>query len=188
MPCDPGRGGGYSADVELNPRIILISGNMASGKSTVAQAVAERLAKSVHLRGDVFRKMIVNGQAEMSSELSDEGAAQLNLRYELAAEAAKRYFAAGFTVVYQDILIGQGLRDAVDRLEGVPLSVFVLSPSAAAIARREAARPKSGYRTPGEIQAFDRILREETDQIGTWLDTSNLTVEETADAILSALP
>ena len=47
--------------------IILITGNMAAGKSTVAQALAERLPMSVHLRGDRFRRMIVNGQAEMSN-------------------------------------------------------------------------------------------------------------------------
>ncbi len=35
---------------------VLITGVMASGKSTVAQLLAERLEKSVHLRGDIFRK------------------------------------------------------------------------------------------------------------------------------------
>jgi uridine kinase len=44
---------------QTNPPIILIAGNMASGKSTVAQALAERLPKSVHLRGDVFRRMVL---------------------------------------------------------------------------------------------------------------------------------
>ena len=43
---------------------------MAAGKSTIAQALAERLPKSVHLRGDLFRRMIVNGQAEMSFEVT----------------------------------------------------------------------------------------------------------------------
>jgi dephospho-CoA kinase len=38
------------------PRLILVTGIMAAGKSTVAQLLAERLApQSVHLRGDVFR-------------------------------------------------------------------------------------------------------------------------------------
>jgi pantothenate kinase-related protein Tda10 len=35
--------------VLLNPCIIMNTGNMASGKSTVAQALAERLAKIVRL-------------------------------------------------------------------------------------------------------------------------------------------
>ncbi|MEO8394773.1 MAG: adenylyl-sulfate kinase [Chloroflexota bacterium] len=68
--------------------ILLITGIMASGKSTVAQAVAERLPKSVHLRGDLFRRMIINGCAEIKPDLMDEAMAQLRLRYQLAATSA----------------------------------------------------------------------------------------------------
>ena len=50
-----------------DPRVILITGIMAAGKSTVAQHLAERLPRSVHLRGDVFRRMIVGGRAEMAA-------------------------------------------------------------------------------------------------------------------------
>ena len=46
-----------------HPQLILITGIMAAGKSTVAQHLAERLPNSVHLRGDVFRRMMVNGRA-----------------------------------------------------------------------------------------------------------------------------
>ena len=133
------------------------------------------------------RKMIVNGRAEMSFDLSDEAKAQLELRYELAATVARRYVAAGFVVVYQDIHVGPGLRSVVDRFTGVPLSVFVLAPTAEVIASREAGRPKSGYGSPTELAAFDRVLREETERLGTWLDTSALTVAHTVDVILNAL-
>lgn len=90
--------------------IYFITGNMASGKSTVAQGLAERLPKSVHLRGDLFRRMIINGQAEMGFELSGEAIRQLELRYSLAVSVAKGYADAGFMVVYQDIVIGPTLR------------------------------------------------------------------------------
>ena len=58
------------SDAANRPHIIMITGIMAAGKSTVAQQLAERLPKSVHLRGDVFRRMIVSGRAEMDFELS----------------------------------------------------------------------------------------------------------------------
>ncbi|WP_458105709.1 zeta toxin family protein [Bacillus sp. PK3-136] len=45
--------------------VYLITGVMAAGKSTVAQLLSERLDKGVHVRGDVFRKMIVNGEMQM---------------------------------------------------------------------------------------------------------------------------
>ena len=36
--------------------VVLITGIQAAGKSTVAQELAERLPRSVHVRGDVFRR------------------------------------------------------------------------------------------------------------------------------------
>src|SRR5215213_5906909 len=112
------------------PCIVLVTGIMASGKSTVAQRLAERLPKSVHLRGDTFRRMIVNGRAEMVVGYTEEAFEQLKLRYALAAAAADRYCAAGFTVVYQDVIIGPVLQDVVDRLrDKQPLYAVVLCPT-----------------------------------------------------------
>jgi len=160
---------------------------MAAGKSTVAQALAERLPRSVHLRGDLFRRMIVHGQAEMSFELSPEAQQQLALRYHLAAQAAKCYFQAGFTVVYQDIIIGPALADMLTTFRDFPLAVFVLCPRAEIVAARESNRSKTGYPSEDAIRAFDHVLRQQTPRIGYWLDSSDLTVAETVDAILRQL-
>lgn len=171
----------------MTGRVVLITGLMASGKSTVAQALAERLPNSVHLRGDLFRKMIVNGRAEMSVQLSDEAREQLHLRYRLATMVAKDYAAAGFTVVYQDIILGEPLPEVVGWFEGTQLDVFVLAPDAQTVAQREAARPKRGYASEDDIAAFDRVLREGTPRIGHWLDTTAMTVEEAVAAVLAQL-
>lgn len=82
-----------------NNPIYIITGIMASGKSTVAQLLAEQFEKGVHLRGDVFRKMVVSGREEMTSVPTDEAMSQLKLRYELSANVASVYHNAGFTVV-----------------------------------------------------------------------------------------
>jgi hypothetical protein len=60
--------------------------------------------------------MIVSGQAEMTAHLSVEAERQLWLRYRLAAAAAGLYVQAGFTVVYQDIIIGPALAENVARI------------------------------------------------------------------------
>jgi predicted kinase len=169
------------------PQIILITGNMAAGKSSVSQAVAEQLPKSVHLRGDLFRRMIVNGQAEMTFDLSAEAYQQLQLRYHLAAMAARQYLQAGFTVVYQDIIIGSELAKMIDTFHDVPLSAIVLCPKPEVVAARDRARSKTGYADEAMVYAFDRILRTETPRLGYWLDTSNLTVAETVDHVLQYL-
>lgn len=88
------------------PSVVLITGIMAAGKSTVAELLARRLPRSVHLRGDLFRRMVVGGRAEMTARPSEEAWRQLRLRYELAASVADRYAQEGFTVVLQDVVLG----------------------------------------------------------------------------------
>lgn len=169
-------------------QIVLITGNMASGKSSVAQALAERLPRSVHLRGDLFRRLIVNGRAEMGVELSTEAELQLQLRYSLAAEIARRYAQAGFTVVYQDIIIGPTLSDIVGLLQPYQPFVVVLCPRPEVVAARDRARAKTGYPDRAAVDAFDRVLRTETPRLGCWLDNSDLTLDETVAHILAEMP
>jgi cytidylate kinase len=165
--------------------IIVITGIQAAGKSTVAQALAESLPNSVHVRGDLFRRMIVNGRVEMGGTTPEPKALeQLALRYELAAETADRYAQAGFTVVLQDIILGEHLQNVVNHIRSRPLSVVVLAPSVTAVAERDAERQatrgKIAYR-PGQadIAMFDEWLRSTTSRIGYWLDTSELSVADT---------
>jgi chloramphenicol 3-O-phosphotransferase len=172
----------------MTPRIYLISGVMAAGKSTVAQALAERLSRSVHLRGDSFRRAIVSGRAEPTARLSAEAEEQLVLRYRVASAAARMYFEAGFAVVYQDIILGESLVTVSSLFDGLPLSVVVLCPTVEAVTQREAERDKTGYRQPEDIAFFDRVLRRETPRIGLWLDTTNLTPAETVERILADAP
>jgi predicted kinase len=167
--------------------LILITGIMASGKSTVAQAVAERLPRSVHLRGDQFRRMIVNGREQMSAHLSKEARRQLDLRYRLAAEAASLYLSAGFSVVYQDIILGDDLGRVLTYHSHRPIYVVVLCPDPDVVAQRAGSRSKPGYGDGIEVGDLDRALRSATPRIGRWLDNSALTVAETADTILARL-
>ena len=77
--------------------IYLITGIQASGKSTVAQALAERVPRSVHVRGDTFRRVVVNGRADLTPPPTDEAVRQLRLRHRLTAQVSDAYFEAGFT-------------------------------------------------------------------------------------------
>ena len=68
--------------------VVVITGIMGAGKSTVAQLLAERLPRAAHVRGDAFRRMIVRGRAEMVPSADAEALAQLSLRYDLASKVA----------------------------------------------------------------------------------------------------
>lgn len=179
---------GDAAVRELDSAVVVITGVMASGKSTVAGLLAERLPRAAHVRGDVFRRMLVSGREEMLPGAGDEALAQLELRYRLSASTADEYARAGWTAVVQDVVLGAELPRFLARVRTRPLYAVVLAPSPAAVHAREAARPKSGYGAGWTVEALDRSLREETPRVGLWLDTSELAPEETVDAILSGLP
>ncbi len=170
----------------LTGATLLITGIMASGKSTIAQGVAERLERSVHLRGDLFRRMIVRGRCEMEPPLSDEALHQLRLRYRMAAQAAGTYCAEGFAVIYQDIIIGALLHEVISLHRAHPLYVVVLAPSPAVVLQRDRERHKQTYQgwTP---EMLDAGLRQDTPRVGLWLDTSAQTVTETVTAVLDQL-
>lgn len=165
-----------------NPGVIIVTGAMASGKSTIAQLLAEKFDRAVHLRGDTFRRMIVKGREELLPDASEEALAQLELRYRLSASAAATYVAAGFQVVLQDIIIGPHLQTMGNHLKGVQVYIVVLTPNPEVLLQREAQRNKKGYGI-WEAEELDRRLREETPKVGLWLDTSDLTIEQTVDAI-----
>jgi cytidylate kinase len=167
----------------VNPAVVLITGIQAAGKSTVAQLLAERLPRSVHVRGDLFRRMVVNGRADMTPEPSGEALRQLRLRHRLTAATCDGYFREGFTVVAQDVVLGEHLAEMVDAIRSRPLLVVVLAPRPEAVAARETARAKDSY-DEWTICLLDRGLREETPRLGPWLDTSDQTPEETVDEIL----
>ena len=165
--------------------VILITGIQAAGKSTVAQLLAERLPRSVHLRGDVFRKMIVSGQAGMTPDAPAEAVRQLRLRHQLTAAAADLYSRPACAVVAQDVILGEHLAGLVAAMQRAgQLLVVVLAPQPGAVAAREAARAKTAY-GPFTVAQLDEALRRETPRIGLWLDTSQQGPAETVAEILA---
>ena len=167
----------------MKPSIFLITGMMASGKSTVAELLASKLQKGVHVRGDVFRRMIVSGREEMSPHPSAEAMRQFRLRCLLAAETTKKYYDNGFSVVLQDNYYGAQLPYILELLSGYPVQTTVLCPRPDVIKAREQARGKTGYAAFTVDSLFHSFL-EETPRTGFWLDTSAQTPEETVNEIL----
>jgi chloramphenicol 3-O-phosphotransferase len=167
--------------------VIVVTGVMAAGKSTVAQGLAEVLPRSAHVRGDVFRRMVVSGRAEMTPGGTTEAEDQLWLRYRLSAATADAYAQSGFTTVVQDVILGADVPRYLDLLRTRPRHLVVLAPRPEAVAAREAQRGKTGY-GGWTVEALDRVFREETPRIGLWLDTSDESAAETVERILARLP
>ena len=166
------------------PAVYLITGPMAAGKSTVGQLLASRFGRGVWLEGDLFRRSIVSGREDMTPDASPEALEQLRLRYRLTAAAADRYFEAGFNVVVEDVAAGPILSDYAEMIHSRPCHVVVLLPSLKAVAAREADREHKGYGAWTVEQLYEGFASK-TPRIGLWLDTTDLTPEETVEAILT---
>ena len=156
----------------MKQKIYLITGLMASGKSTVSDLLAKSIEKCVHLRGDVFRKMIISGRENMSATPSAEAVRQLYLRYKLTADAARSYFDNGFSVVIQDNYYGDELNRMINYLHKYPVEVVVLCPDVETIKERERYREKTGYSGFTVETLYDTFMQT-TPRIGFWLDNSN---------------
>jgi predicted kinase len=165
-------------------KVVLITGIMAAGKSSVAQRLAERLPRAAHVRGDVFRRMIVSGRATPGPDFTAEERDQLQLRYRLSARTADEYAAAGFTAVVQDIILGADLPAYAEMVLTRPLFLIVLAPRAEVVRERDAQRAKTGY-SGGWTAAAMMADLQRTPRVGLWVDNSGQTVEQTVDQILA---
>jgi predicted kinase len=151
----------------------LITGPQGAGTTTLAAVVARSFERGVHIEGDAFLRFVVTGRAEMSPDASDDALAQLRLRYALAHHTAQQYEQAGFTVVVDDVVAGPLLREVAPKYA----HVVVLFPPEVVVAARAGQR-----HTPWVY----RLFADATPRLGTWIEDSRLTPEQTAAAILRA--
>jgi hypothetical protein len=173
----------------MDGAVWLVTGAQASGKSTVADLLARRFERGVHVRGHQFARWIVSGAAAFDdADRVLEARRQLDLRYRLSSQAAATYAAAGFTAVVQDNIYGD---DVVTWLAvagaAAPAHLVVLRPAVGVVAARDDARRRAtgkvAYRGAFTPTENDRHLAT-TPPIGLWLDTSEQSADETVAEIL----
>ncbi|HEY0937766.1 MAG TPA: AAA family ATPase [Trebonia sp.] len=167
--------------------LFVISGIPASGKSTVARLLAQRLDRAVYVPGDTIRAMVVSGRADMAADAGDAQLDQLVLRYQGALALAGVYLNAGFDVIVEDVIIGQVLRRFLPLVPVPEMHLVFLDPSGDAVAERDRDRSKTAYGENWNVRQLRDVLHMETARIGLWLDSTGLTAEETADRILGDL-
>ncbi|MET9272297.1 AAA family ATPase [Kribbella sp. NPDC003557] len=174
------------------PKVVLITGMQAAGKSTVAPLLAARMGPpAATLDGDVFYRGVVAGAEVMTPEPSAEALRQLQVRYDASALVAQHYADNGFDFVCSDIILGEDVARWFARLHDVEKYLVVLVPSVESIVRRELGRGGgNSYRDwqgPGDaLEDAVRALQADLDLIprrGLWLDTTDQTPAETVDAI-----
>jgi hypothetical protein len=108
------------------------------------------------------------------------------MRYALAAASADTYADHGYTVVWQDVVIGPVLGEIEAMVRARPFDIVVLAPSPTVVAHRESERTKKGYGA-WTVEQLDDALRNDTPRTGHWVDSSHQSAEETLSAIAALL-
>jgi Chloramphenicol phosphotransferase-like protein len=141
-----------------------------------------RLARGVHLESDRLQEWIVSGGVWPDQDPKAEAQRQLNLRTRNVCLLADSYFDAGFTPVIDDVVIGSRLQEFLQLVRSRPLLFVLLTPRLKVVEQRDANRTEKHV---FDIWShLDEAMRHETPRVGLWLDTSELTAEETVAAIL----
>jgi hypothetical protein len=160
-------------------RVLVLSGPPAAGKSTVGRRLAGTRARCAFIDGDDVRQLVVAGA--VAPWKGAEGRRQRRLSAINAGSLARNFAAAGIDVVIADVLDRETLpvyRASVDDL-------FVAHLHVAYGRARDRAEGRPVHITWDE---FALLHREQEGMEGAdlWLDTTELTVEETAGRLLAA--
>jgi chloramphenicol 3-O-phosphotransferase len=177
-------------NMQPTPRAVVVIGAQAAGKSSIARSLAARFDRGAVVEGDVLWKMIVGGAVDMSADPDPEADRQLALRYRHGAMLCESFVSEGYIAVHAENIFGPAVVQHLQSLR-CPRSLVVLRPRPEVIERRERERGTNAYEPwvlPGgslleAIVRFDEWVAE-TPRIGLWIDSSDLTVDETVSVIL----
>jgi adenylylsulfate kinase-like enzyme len=176
----------------MAPPVLVLTGQLAAGKSTLAVATARAFPRGVHIDLDGIREMVVSGLAS-PLEWTDETTRQFGLAFDAAAAMAAVYHRAGFVVVIEGGAPPADLDRSLDAAGLLAHRVgVVLHPSLEVALERNRARTHKGFDTSvldDVIRSIDADLRRESDPDG-WhrIDNGAEPVEATVRRILDLAP
>lgn len=127
--------------------VLVLTGPPAAGKTTVARAVADRVARSAVVDVDAVRAMVRRGH--VATWYPGEGTAQHRLGVRNACLLARSFVEAGFKVVVADVLTAATLPDYHAGLAGLTVRVVRLLPTLEVAQRRN--RDRGVWVTPDRV-------------------------------------
>ena len=169
--------------------IFFLTGAPGVGKSTTANALANRFRKAIRFDVDYFRALVISGLKQPTSGWDEETELQFRLAHQAVGAIAKTYSDAGFAVVAEHCSSNDMVQEFLAYSEG-GIVVCLKSTMDTNLARNLMRTEKSF--DPKDIEHFvvsmgDSLYREFEGKF-TVLDTTNLTVDEAVDEILVAPP
>lgn len=163
-----------------NPCIDVVTGPPGAGKTTVAQVMAQRRSRCVLLDGDSYFQAIHTGWIPpWRPESADQNTTVVS-----AIGASAAVFARGGFNVIADGMIGPWmLPDFVASLGTISLRYVIIRPSADEAMRRAVGRGQPWLTDPGPISTMYEQFTDLGPYEANVIDSSHMTVEETATAV-----
>jgi len=165
--------------------VVIISGPSGAGKSSVAELLAQRYDRTVHLETDLWFRAIRMGQIHPMQPESD----RQNRMISRAVARSAGAFAQEQFAVFIDGVIGPHLLPIyIDELRpaAVPVHFIVLLPSLEETIRRVQPRDSKRRMIENEHRALHDEFTRHGEFAGCVVDNSSLTAEQTADLVMEA--
>ncbi len=158
-----------------------------AGKSTVADLLARSLPQAARVSGDVVAGMIRGGRVWALGEPADEARRQVDLTYRNQAMLANSFAAARFTAVIEAVIPDREQLDLIVELLDPAPHLVVLAPGIASCRSRNATRAEDERWEFTSYESLEASMIEGYGEVGVWLDTADLTPQETVEMIRTAL-
>jgi chloramphenicol 3-O-phosphotransferase len=164
-------------------QLVILSGPPNAGKSATAEALCQRYDRMLHIEVRVLRDFLRMGRLRPWDETPD-GRRQARLLIGAACDMARRFLAAGYGVVIDDIVTGDELPAYREELAdvAVPVHFVVLRPALSVLLEREAARPTEWHRAGHLERVYERFASWEGVAV---IDPDALAPDLVADRVMS---
>jgi adenylate kinase len=165
---------------------VIVTGMPGAGKTTVTSLAARLMPRGAQVGGDAVNAMIRSGFVWFMGQPTEEALRQDELSNRNMCSLANNFIDFEFTVLMDTVLVDRSELDFfIALMSPRPVRLVVLDPGIDMCKARNAGRdPEAQFDFDG-YERLDADMKREFGDIGWWLDTSDITADQTADKLVA---